>query len=66
LQQIHRDFSANFPIVSHNISSPTAHDEQTRNCATKPDMYYEVSQAVQLNSVFASIAQNLANLRISK
>jgi Mg-chelatase subunit ChlD len=37
-----------------------------RNCATKPDMYYEVSQAVQLNSVFASIAQNLANLRISK
>jgi Flp pilus assembly protein TadG len=37
-----------------------------KNCATKPDMYYEVSQAVQLNSVFASIAQNLANLRISK
>jgi Mg-chelatase subunit ChlD len=35
-------------------------------CATKPDMYYDVSQAVQLNSVFSSIAQNLANLRISK
>jgi Flp pilus assembly protein TadG len=37
-----------------------------QNCASKPEMYYEVSQAVQLNSVFASIAQNLANLRISK
>jgi Flp pilus assembly protein TadG len=37
-----------------------------KNCASKPEMYYEVSQAVQLNSVFASIAQNLANLRISK
>jgi hypothetical protein len=37
-----------------------------RNCATKPDMYYEVSEAAQLDSVFGSIAQNLANLRIAK
>ena len=37
-----------------------------KNCATKPSMYYEVSQASQLNAVFSSIAQNLANLRISK
>ena len=37
-----------------------------RNCATKPEMYFEVSEAGQLNSVFGSIAQNLANLRISK
>jgi Flp pilus assembly protein TadG len=37
-----------------------------KNCASRPDMYYEVSQASQLNSVFASIAQNLANLRIAK
>jgi hypothetical protein len=37
-----------------------------KNCASKPEMYYEVSQAGQLNAVFASIAQNLANLRISK
>jgi Flp pilus assembly protein TadG len=35
-------------------------------CATKPDMYYEVAQASQLNSVFTAIAQNLANLRIAK
>ena len=37
-----------------------------RNCATKPEMYYDVDDAVELNTVFASIAQNLANLRISK
>jgi hypothetical protein len=37
-----------------------------RSCASKPDMYYEVAQASQLNSVFAAIAQNLANLRIAK
>jgi Flp pilus assembly protein TadG len=37
-----------------------------KSCATKPDMYYEVAQAAQLNSVFTAIAQNLANLRIAK
>jgi Flp pilus assembly protein TadG len=37
-----------------------------KGCATKTNMYYEVSQASQLNSVFTSIAQNLANLRIAK
>jgi Flp pilus assembly protein TadG len=37
-----------------------------KNCATKPTMYYEVSQATQLNAVFSSIAQNLANLRIAR
>ena len=37
-----------------------------RNCATKPTMYYDVQQASELNSVFSSIAQQLATLRISK
>jgi hypothetical protein len=37
-----------------------------QGCATKPTMYYDVQQAVQLNSVFSSIAQNLANLRIAQ
>ena len=37
-----------------------------QNCATKPDMYFNVQQASQLNNVFSSIAQNLANLRIAK
>jgi hypothetical protein len=36
------------------------------NCASKPDMYYDVDQASQLDNVFSSIAQNLANLRIAK
>jgi hypothetical protein len=37
-----------------------------KSCASQPGMYYEVSQASQLNNVFTSIAQNLANLRVSK
>jgi Flp pilus assembly protein TadG len=37
-----------------------------QNCATKPDMYFNVQQAGQLNNVFSAIAQNLANLRIAK
>ncbi len=37
-----------------------------KGCATKPDMYYDVQQADQLNGVFSSIAQNLANLRVAK
>jgi Mg-chelatase subunit ChlD len=37
-----------------------------RNCASSPTMYYDVQNASQLNGVFTSIAQNLANLRIAK
>jgi Flp pilus assembly protein TadG len=37
-----------------------------QSCATKPEMYFNVQQASQLNPVFASIAQSLANLRIAK
>jgi hypothetical protein len=37
-----------------------------KNCATKPDMYYDVDQASELNGVFGAIAQQLATLRIAK
>ena len=37
-----------------------------RSCATESDMYYDVSQADELKSVFASIALQLSNLRIAK
>jgi Flp pilus assembly protein TadG len=37
-----------------------------KGCATNPNMYYEVSQASDLNAVFSSIAQNLARLRIAR
>jgi Flp pilus assembly protein TadG len=37
-----------------------------QNCATKPAMFYNVQNASQLESVFATIAQQLANLRIAK
>jgi uncharacterized protein YegL len=37
-----------------------------RSCATTTNMYYDVQQADQLNGVFSSIAQSLAQLRLSK
>jgi Flp pilus assembly protein TadG len=37
-----------------------------RDCATTPAMFYDVQQASQLAGVFSNIAQNLANLRITK
>jgi Flp pilus assembly protein TadG len=37
-----------------------------KSCATNPSMYFDVQSASQLNAVFTSIAQNLANLRIAK
>jgi Flp pilus assembly protein TadG len=37
-----------------------------QGCASKVTMYYDVQDANQLNNVFSSIAQNLANLRIAK
>jgi Flp pilus assembly protein TadG len=37
-----------------------------QGCATNPTLYYDVDQASELNGVFTSIAQNLANLRIAK
>lgn len=37
-----------------------------QQCASKSDMYYDVQNAAQLSAVFSTIAQNLANLRLSK
>jgi Flp pilus assembly protein TadG len=37
-----------------------------QQCASKTDMYYNVQNAAQLSSVFSTIAQNLANLRLAK
>jgi hypothetical protein len=48
------------------IRGNNRHATLLKNCATKPDMYYEVDQASQLNGVFSSILQNLASLRIAK
>jgi hypothetical protein len=37
-----------------------------QECASKSDMYFNVQNASELDAVFATIAQNLANLRIAK
>lgn len=37
-----------------------------RNCASDPSMYYEVSDATQLTSVFNAIGTTIANLHLAK
>jgi Flp pilus assembly protein TadG len=37
-----------------------------KQCASRPDMYFDVQNASQLDGVFSTIAKNLANLRIAK
>jgi Flp pilus assembly protein TadG len=37
-----------------------------QTCATSPDMYYDVTDATQLTTVFSTIAGSIQNLRISK
>jgi Flp pilus assembly protein TadG len=56
--------AANIKIYTVRVINGNAN--LLRGCATKPEMFYDVDEATQLNSVFASIAQNLANLRIAK
>jgi Flp pilus assembly protein TadG len=56
--------TANIKIYTVRVINGNA--SLLKGCATNPTMYYDVQQAVQLNSVFSSIAQNLANLRITQ
>jgi len=56
--------AANIKIYTVRVINGNA--SLLQGCATNPSMYYDVQQASQLNSVFTSIAQNLASLRISK
>jgi Flp pilus assembly protein TadG len=56
--------NANIKVYTVRVINGNA--DLLRGCATKTNMYYDVQQASELNSVFASIAQNLASLRLSK
>jgi uncharacterized protein YegL len=56
--------AANIKIYTIRVINGNA--SLLKNCATNPSMYYDVQQASQLNNVFSSIAQNLANLRVAK
>ncbi len=56
--------AANVRIYAVRVINGDA--ELLKNCATNPNMYYDVDSASELNGVFSSIAQNLANLRIAK
>ena len=44
----------------------TASQDLLRNCATKPDMFYNSPSNDQLTAVFQDIAQGLSELRIAQ
>ena len=46
--------------------SATTTQNLLKNCATKPDMYYNSPTSEQLATVFADIAQGLSELRIAQ
>jgi uncharacterized protein YegL len=56
--------TANIKIYTVRVIDGNA--DLLKACASKPSMYYDVDQASQLNIVFSSIAQTLANLRLSR
>ncbi len=56
----------NAGILIYTIRVMDGNATLLRNCATNPSMYYSVTAANQLTSVFQSIAQALSNLRISQ
>jgi histidyl-tRNA synthetase len=56
--------AANIKLYTVRVINGNA--DLLQNCASSPDMYYDVQNASQLNEVFSAIATNLANLRIAK
>ena len=56
--------AANIKVYTVRVIDGNA--DLLRGCATKPTCTTTSTRPHQLNSVFASIAQNLANLRIAK
>jgi Flp pilus assembly protein TadG len=51
--------------IGFRVSSSSTH-ALLRNCATKPDMYYNSPSNSQLAAIFADIAQGLSELRIAQ
>ncbi len=53
-------------IYSIGVGVSTHSKTILQGCATKADMYYDVTDAAQLTSVFNTIAGSIQNLRITK
>ncbi|MFZ0270154.1 pilus assembly protein TadG-related protein [Caulobacter sp.] len=55
-------------VVIYAIGVGVSNHSRTilQDCATKPDMYYDVNDADQLTPVFNTIAGSIQNLRITK
>jgi len=53
-------------ILVYTIRVVDGNEALLKSCATSPDMYYSVTDASQLTTVFDTIARQLSNLRVSK
>ena len=56
----------NVQIYSIGVGVSAHSKTVLQDCASKPEMYYDVTDAAQLTSVFNTIAGSIQNLRITK
>jgi len=55
----------NIVIYTVRVEVTSGTSDVLKNCATSPDMFYDVQDVTQLNAVFQAIAGSIDNLRIS-
>lgn len=58
--------SAGIQIFTVRVEVTDGTSDMLRNCATTPDMFYDVKNSSALNDVFASIGSQINELRIAK
>jgi Flp pilus assembly protein TadG len=58
--------SAGIQIFTVRVEVTDGTSDMLRNCATSPDMFYDVKNSSALNDVFASIGSQINELRIAK
>jgi Flp pilus assembly protein TadG len=57
--------AAGIVIYTVRVEVTTGSSSLLQNCATRPDMFYDVQSASNLTAVFSAIAGSIQNLRIS-
>ena len=58
--------SAGIQIFTVRVEVTDGTSDMLRNCASSPDMFYDVQNSSALNDVFASIGSQINELRIAK
>ena len=58
--------NAGIVIYTVRVEVATGSSSLLQNCATRPDMFYDVQSASNLSAVFSAIAGSIENLRITQ